>query len=459
MKTSHGQKIVALLPIDAQPTRTRQAYGMDKVWQDEFECLFSHFISSNVAWTLVEVETNPSFKDSDKIIAYSGRYIVRCENVNPPARNGKDICCAGCEFSSSNDKGEGTNFLVNEQKIDMNIEEVEEFANSPDDGLDETEEHLEAGKVVESCESEDSGEAELKSVENELDDDDDDKNTASEQVMLKDEIRLQGEKKLQKLGDGLNDDELLEVATNDSETMQQHSAESGSAEIESDCDSGAQVNSNGLCSTSSGSSTSGSHSDEPVTSTATETNSETSRSLSTLAQRQTAAIQKEATIDASRPVGGQPARGGHRREFLRRFRMFIDSAKVRFCCDNCGHGWTSMKGRVVFWYELFEIVDLPLCYLDPAIEGSGCRLIGYCAYKLFGQQCDVCKIENRFQRPMWYPEEVTKVLNNLYNKIGQIYFGFKMPAIDKQRRAGKPKTSHNSSLCQACHDGVCTDRK
>lgn len=241
-----------------------------------------------------------------------------------------------------------------------------------------------------------------------------------------------------------------------------------------------------------------------------------------------------------------------------KFKMFVDSAKVRFCCDNCGHGWTSMKGRVIFWYELFDLTNLLQddhhgC--DPAksndtghacdagseknettttttinetddnmtkldkhhqkdheskanaeeqqpvqkkrlngnegkgegegegedggedqdedegrvgegegdggnneIVGDGAasglhdvaggedrkkRQVGYCAYKLFGQQCDGCNQTDKFERPMWYPEEVGKVLNNFYNKIGQVYYGFKAPAIDKQRRAGKPKTSHN----------------
>lgn len=146
-----------------------------------------------------------------------------------------------------------------------------------------------------------------------------------------------------------------------------------------------------------------------------------------------------------------------------KFRMFIDSAKVRFCCDHCGHGWTSMKGRVVFWYELFEFVEAPYDCVNASYmhvpQMPINQIVGFCAYKLFGQQCDMCKVDGRFERPMWYPEEVCKVLNNLYNKIGQIYFGFKTPALDKQRRAGKPKTSHNSSLCQACQDGVCADRK
>lgn len=72
---------------------------------------------------------------------------------------------------------------------------------------------------------------------------------------------------------------------------------------------------------------------------------------------------------------------------------FVDSAKVRFCCDVCGHGWTSMKGRVAFWFDLAYIY-------------------GIVAFKLYGQQCDRCRAQcktERYEQPMWYPEEVTKV--------------------------------------------------
>lgn len=79
----------------------------------------------------------------------------------------------------------------------------------------------------------------------------------------------------------------------------------------------------------------------------------------------------------SKPIGGN------------QLVTYVDSAKVRFCCDVCGHGWTSMKGRVAFWFDLF--------YMS-----------GIVAFKLYGQQCDKCK-QDRYEEPMWYPEEVVKV--------------------------------------------------
>ncbi|OQR67834.1 hypothetical protein BIW11_02126 [Tropilaelaps mercedesae] len=120
--------------------------------------------------------------------------------------------------------------------------------------------------------------------------------------------------------------------------------------------------------------------------------------------------------------------------------QFVDSAKVRFCCSECGHGWTSMKGRVAFWFA--------------QAAGAGAGVV---AFRLYGQQCERCK-SGRFQDAMWYPEEVVKVLVNLYNRIGRTYYGFFESPIQKARRAGKPRTPHNAQLCQACHDGVCTEQ-
>lgn len=122
-----------------------------------------------------------------------------------------------------------------------------------------------------------------------------------------------------------------------------------------------------------------------------------------------------------------------------RWRRFKDSAKVRFCCQGCGHAWTSMKGRVMFWFHLSQEQPYPE---------------GFLQYKLYGQQCNQCQ-NGRFEDAMWYPEEVNKVLCNVYNKIGQVYYGFMASPLRQERRAGKPRTQHNSALCQACMDGEC----
>lgn len=57
----------------------------------------------------------------------------------------------------------------------------------------------------------------------------------------------------------------------------------------------------------------------------------------------------------------------------------------------CGNGWTSMKGRVMFWFLL----------------DSGSNT-GFVYFRLFGQRCSKCN-DPEFVHAMWYPEEVVKV--------------------------------------------------
>lgn len=57
-----------------------------------------------------------------------------------------------------------------------------------------------------------------------------------------------------------------------------------------------------------------------------------------------------------------------------------------------------MKGRIVFWFNL----------LPPNFN------TGIVTIKLFGQKCETCKIEV-YEQPMWYPEEVTKVIFQFFS--------------------------------------------
>jgi len=114
-----------------------------------------------------------------------------------------------------------------------------------------------------------------------------------------------------------------------------------------------------------------------------------------------------------------------------------DNAKVRFCCQDCGNGWTSMKGRVTFWFNLNLATNE-----------------GHVQFKLYGQQCKKCN-SGKFEYVMWYPEEVSKVMCNVFHKVGQTYYGFIQSPIRVDRRPGRPRNQHNSDLCQACHDGEC----
>nr|XP_039249093.1 uncharacterized protein LOC120326802 [Styela clava] len=120
-----------------------------------------------------------------------------------------------------------------------------------------------------------------------------------------------------------------------------------------------------------------------------------------------------------------------------KWKFYRDSAKVRFCCQDCGNGWTSMKGRVTFWFHL-----------------NAATSEGFVQFKLYGQVCKKCN-SGKFEYVMWYPEEVSKVMCNLYNKVGQTFYGFMQPPIRIDRRPGRPRNQHNAELCQACRDGEC----
>lgn len=117
----------------------------------------------------------------------------------------------------------------------------------------------------------------------------------------------------------------------------------------------------------------------------------------------------------------------------------VDSAKVRFCCEACGHGWTSMKGRVTFWCSLLNN------------QGS-------VAFRLYGQQCVKCQ-DGGYESALWYSEEIIRVLTNTCHKVAHVYYGFAKPSVHLNRRPGRPRTPHDSERCQACRDAVCTKRR
>lgn len=122
---------------------------------------------------------------------------------------------------------------------------------------------------------------------------------------------------------------------------------------------------------------------------------------------------------------------------------YHDSAKARFQCQMCGNAWTSMKGRIKFWLQPYALPSGQIC---------GGKLY----FKLYGQKCQKCTPEE-FQHAMWYPEEAKKVLTNAFFWIGERYYCFEKQQQIVTRRRGRPRTQHNSALCQACHEGVCRE--
>merc|ERR1711935_1066970 len=106
-----------------------------------------------------------------------------------------------------------------------------------------------------------------------------------------------------------------------------------------------------------------------------------------------------------------------------------DWAKVRFSCAQCGNGWTSMRGMVQFDVEI-SLITQP----ERVIK------IGNIYATMYGQKCQKC-LDERFEQAMWYPEEVTKVLENLHCRIRQVYYGEQLQSrqIRVERRPGKPR--------------------
>ncbi|KAK4309980.1 hypothetical protein Pmani_018447 [Petrolisthes manimaculis] len=119
------------------------------------------------------------------------------------------------------------------------------------------------------------------------------------------------------------------------------------------------------------------------------------------------------------------------------WQVFKDMAKVRFSCQRCSHGWTSMYGMVVFYY-----------HWDIASNQGNVRFL------LTGQKCNHCNPDG-FETPMWYPEEAQKVMTNLYHEVANRVYQLQTPPLIRDRRHGRPRHQHNSSMCQACRQGLC----
>ena len=109
----------------------------------------------------------------------------------------------------------------------------------------------------------------------------------------------------------------------------------------------------------------------------------------------------------------------------------VELAKVRFECDSCGHCWTSMRGQISFFYN----------YQSHILY-----------FKLFTQNCDHC---GKASTPLWYPEEVRRVIRNVFVIVQrEAYPNIKIPIeANHFRRRGNPKGQHHG--CESCREGVC----
>jgi len=109
----------------------------------------------------------------------------------------------------------------------------------------------------------------------------------------------------------------------------------------------------------------------------------------------------------------------------------VEIAKVRFECDTCGHCWTSMRGQISFFYD---------CQSHKLY------------FKLFTQNCDRC---GDLCTPLWYPEEVCRVMRNVFVIVNEHMYSNLVTSVksNHHRRYGNPKGQHHG--CESCRDGVC----
>ena len=108
------------------------------------------------------------------------------------------------------------------------------------------------------------------------------------------------------------------------------------------------------------------------------------------------------------------------------------------------HGWTSMKGRAVFWYRL---------------RRQGEEIIAEVHFKLYGQRCDRCcrhTSDDAFLTPLWYYEEIENAMRFLSTHVCRTYYGGHKVSAPQPLRQGRTRGLHNPTRCQACSDGICT---
>ncbi|CAF0741816.1 unnamed protein product [Didymodactylos carnosus] len=120
----------------------------------------------------------------------------------------------------------------------------------------------------------------------------------------------------------------------------------------------------------------------------------------------------------------------------------VDNAKAQFKCTCCGHAWTSMRARCSFH----------LSHPD----------VGIILLKVFNQICSVC---SQATEPLWYIDEVCRVMKNLAATVFERYFPdecyeLKMTYFGShndsiRQRKGTMSTVHLESLCEACQMGIC----
>ncbi|TPP61117.1 Receptor transporting protein [Fasciola gigantica] len=120
------------------------------------------------------------------------------------------------------------------------------------------------------------------------------------------------------------------------------------------------------------------------------------------------------------------------------------------CRTACGRQWTSMKGSVAFVVILNYHRTGPV-QVDRWLIQPGANVF----FELFSQSCGECDV---LCQPKWYPEEVSKVIRNLFVKIHENFYQSVIGWSDRwdcHRRDGHPSGPHDARKCVACQQGLC----
>ncbi|CAF1062670.1 unnamed protein product [Adineta ricciae] len=125
----------------------------------------------------------------------------------------------------------------------------------------------------------------------------------------------------------------------------------------------------------------------------------------------------------------------------------VHNAKIKYCCRDCSHEWTTARGRAVF-------------HAERPIRNKVNVLFTY----LFTQKCRECLQEIQ---PCWYLDETTRVMRNICrilkdNFYSNRQFSSQDSSSDEdveltlgEQRASRMTNFHERNLCSACLAGSC----
>ncbi|KAM3595760.1 uncharacterized protein V6R79_002413 [Siganus canaliculatus] len=106
-----------------------------------------------------------------------------------------------------------------------------------------------------------------------------------------------------------------------------------------------------------------------------------------------------------------------------------------FQCTSCRNAWSSARAVLLFRYKL---------------QGNQGTVI----MRPFAQACRSCP--HNYQLPGFSREEVERALRKLFLKIRKNCYGEEVE-IETTSSFRKMKKPHESSLCEACKSGICSE--